>query len=489
MLAVIVLAVAPLFAAPSPQPQGEPIDRVLGAWQGTIEHAGERRDMILEFVRSRGRVVMLASTPAIHAWRFPVAVVTMAGNRITSGDSLAIEFDPAADTLTTTIPAELIPKYQMKTTLRRREAVIPEARRQIDAPIRQPAWTASLGAATWADVAWLDGQVIVGAEDGRLHAFDEQGRERWTFTAAGAIRARAVPIDRDVVVQADGGMLYRVDGRTGKEVWRVKIGEAIARVPLSDPASRYENRAPAAAIDGARLFTGTHDGRIVALDARSGAGVWEFKTGDAVIATPVVSGGRVFCGSFDGFVYALDAATGALAWKHDTGGAVTSAVAVSGRRVLAGSRSFDFEALDAQTGEVAWRRYFWFSWVESPATVAGTSAYIGSSDAGTVSSIDASSGRVTWSADAGGSAWGQPAVTTSTVYEGVAGVLHYTAPHKGSLLALDRSTGAVKWWYPARPPEPAPETLTPYGFAGSAAIGKGKVFAAGLDGVLYAFLQ
>jgi len=60
MLAVIVLAVALLFPAPSQQPQGEPIDRVLGAWQGTIEHAGERRDMILEFVRSRGRVVPCA---------------------------------------------------------------------------------------------------------------------------------------------------------------------------------------------------------------------------------------------------------------------------------------------------------------------------------------------------------------------------------------------------------------------------------------------
>src|SRR4029079_13703804 len=83
MLAVIILAVALLFPAPSQQPQGEPIDRVLGAWQGTIAHAGERRDMILECGPSRGRVVMLASTPAIHAWRFPVAIVTMAGNRIT----------------------------------------------------------------------------------------------------------------------------------------------------------------------------------------------------------------------------------------------------------------------------------------------------------------------------------------------------------------------------------------------------------------------
>src|SRR6186713_2782171 len=103
---LVLLLAAVLALAGAPREQGEPIDRVLGAWQGRVEHDGESRDVILEFVRSRDRVVMLVSTPAIHAWRFPVAVVTMSGNRITSGD-LAIDFDPPADTLTTTIPSDL----------------------------------------------------------------------------------------------------------------------------------------------------------------------------------------------------------------------------------------------------------------------------------------------------------------------------------------------------------------------------------------------
>jgi hypothetical protein len=269
MRLVLLLAVA-LAAAGAPPQQGEPIDRVLGAWQGRVEHDGESRDVILEFVRSRDRVVMLVSTPAIHAWRFPVAVVSMSGNRITSG-GLAIDFDPSADTLTTTIPSDLVPKYRMKTMLRRREAVVPEARRQISAPIRMPAWTVSLGAATWADAAWLDGQVVVGAEDGRLHAFDDHGRRRWTFKAGGAIRSRASQVGSDLVVPADDGGVYRIDWRTGKARWTVKIGEPVTRVALADPASRYENRAAAVVVEGNRLFTGTHDGRILALDARSGA--------------------------------------------------------------------------------------------------------------------------------------------------------------------------------------------------------------------------
>jgi hypothetical protein len=69
----IALLIAVLIVTGAAPQQGEPIDRVLGAWQGTIEHAGERRNIILEFVHSRDRVVMLASTPVIHAcasrWR------------------------------------------------------------------------------------------------------------------------------------------------------------------------------------------------------------------------------------------------------------------------------------------------------------------------------------------------------------------------------------------------------------------------------------
>jgi outer membrane protein assembly factor BamB len=226
---------------------------------------------------------------------------------------------------------------------------------------------------------------------------------------------------------------------------------------------------------------------VLAIDARRGAPIWEFKTADAVVATPVVARGKVYCGSFDGYVYALDAASGAAIWKHDTGGAVTSAVAISGPLVVVGSRSFDFQALDAATGAPRWTKYFWFSWVESPANVVDSIAYVGSSDAGTVSAIDGHDGHAIWSTDVQGSAWARPAVSASTVYEGVTGVLHYIAPHRGALVALERASGRVAWWYSAKAPDPAPSSVTPYGFAASVAIGRRFVYAGALDGVLYAF--
>ena len=76
-------------------------------------------------------------------------------------------------------------------------------------------WSLDVGAPIWSDVAFENGVVVVGADDGRLHAVDAQsGRELWTFSAGGAIRARATFVGGDVVVQTDDGMLYRVNGKS-----------------------------------------------------------------------------------------------------------------------------------------------------------------------------------------------------------------------------------------------------------------------------------
>jgi outer membrane protein assembly factor BamB len=157
--------------------------------------------------------------------------------------------------------------------------------------------------------------------------------------------------------------------------------------------------------------------------------------------------------------------------------------------VISGSRSYDLEALDSRQGTPIWKKYFWFSWVESSPAVFGGLIYIGSSDAAKVFAVDARSGRSVWEVDAGGNAWGRPSVTATTVYEGVTGVTHYIAPHRGSMLALDRKTGAVRWRYPIAEPQSDSKTMASYGFAGAVALGNGLVFAGGLDGRLYAFDQ
>jgi outer membrane protein assembly factor BamB len=262
------------------------------------------------------------------------------------------------------------------------------------------------------------------------------------------------------------------------------VGAPVVRLPFDDPKSRYDRFGSDVTVTGGRLYLGTHDGHLLALDPAGGEKRWDFAAGDSVLAAPAVDGGRVYFGSFDGKVRALEAASGRLVWERDTRGAVVSTPAVSGGRLVVGNRSYDLVALDAASGETVWKRYIWFSWVESSATVRDGVAYVGSSDAAAVFAFDVGTGRRLWASDVHGWAWGQPAVAGQRVFVGTASTRGYLAAHEGGVMALERASGRPLWRYAASPPADGS-----FGFPGSPAVGGGRVFVTGLDGRVYAFAQ
>src|SRR6266545_6425976 len=62
--------------------------------------------------------------------------------------------------------------------------------------------------------------------------------------------------------------------------------------------------------------------------------LWSFKTGGPVKSSAAIVGGRVFIGSGDSHVYALDLATGKKTWAAKTGGAVESSPLVLDGKVF-----------------------------------------------------------------------------------------------------------------------------------------------------------
>jgi len=76
--------------------------------------------------------------------------------------------------------------------------------------------------------------------------------------------------------------------------------------------------------DGGRLYTLYRSGEeevVVALDAASGATVWEHRyrspEGDVPNSTPIVAGDKLYTLGWSGTLSALDKASGKLAWSHD----------------------------------------------------------------------------------------------------------------------------------------------------------------------------
>ncbi len=80
------------------------------------------------------------------------------------------------------------------------------------------------------------------------------------------------------------------------------------------------DRAHHSVIAGGQLYFGSSvDGKVYALDAKSGAPLWDFFTDGPIRFAPVVWKDRVLVVSDDGHLYALSAADGKLLWKKRGG--------------------------------------------------------------------------------------------------------------------------------------------------------------------------
>jgi polyvinyl alcohol dehydrogenase (cytochrome) len=86
---------------------------------------------------------------------------------------------------------------------------------------------------------------------------------------------------------------------------------------------------------------------------------WAFGFPGAVTAysQPTVSAGRVYTGSNDGTVYAIDAQSGCLYWRYQAKAMVRDAVVIGpGPRAYFGDLESNFYALEADTGKLVWQK-------------------------------------------------------------------------------------------------------------------------------------
>jgi outer membrane protein assembly factor BamB len=457
---------------------------LVGIWGGELAHRGDRTPVFFSFARGEDGVLRArVSVPVMHLYEVPLGPATASGDTVRFA-TITLQYRREQDDLGGTLPDDVIPVYRMAVRLTRRTAVERSPRPDPDAPVRAPAWTADLGAAVWADMAAAPGVVYAGTDDGRLFALDAATRTpRWIYRAGGPLRSPPVVAGERLFVTSDDGVLHCLRRGDARPTWQVRVNVARAeRLPPGDPKSRYDLRGAAVAVAGGTIFAGTHEGRVLALDAADGHARWSFAAGERILAAPFLAGGRVFVGCYDGKVHALDAASGTRAWTFDARAPVTSTPVVTDGVVIVGSRAYDLWGLDAATGRVRWNRYVWFSWIESTPVVRGRVAYVGSSDAARLLAFEVDTGRPVWETDVFGWAWGSPLLLGSRLVVGTRGAVG-SDRHRPGVLGLDRASGRIVWRHPVQ----AGETKGSFGFLGSAVACDGRAVIAGLDGRVYAF--
>lgn len=117
--------------------------------------------------------------------------------------------------------------------------------------------------------------------------------------------------------------VYAVDARTGEELWHYKHKMGPVTVYCCGPNNR------GVAVAGDRVFMGTLDAKLVALDAKTGKPIWEQKIEDPELGysetmAPTVVENKVLIGTnggeygVRGFIKAFNAADGKLLWTFHT---------------------------------------------------------------------------------------------------------------------------------------------------------------------------
>ncbi len=213
-----------------------------------------------------------------------------------------------------------------------------------------------------------------------------------------------------------------------------------------------------------KIFSASRDGEAFAFDEKSGKQVWHADLSDIenklgffddkepalISGGPVAGINKVFFGSENGDVIALDAKSGKLSWKGTIKGEVIAAPALDSGKLVVNSASGVMKAFNASNGQDEWQIEqdvppLSLRGISAP-VIAGGGVIVGSAD-GSLSVYILEQGRQGWTVDIG-------EATGSTELERVIDVDStpliygeniYTVSSRGNLSAVELRSGRVLW--------------------------------------------
>jgi outer membrane protein assembly factor BamB len=341
-------------------------------------------------------------------------------------------------------------------------------------------WAFKTGGPIVASPAVAEGVVYITSMDSHLYAVDQEtGKEKWNFKSSRPIASSPTVANGAVYFVSSGGAVVALDLATGKPKWAYATEyerkfEAKGLHGYPSPAQTIPDAwdvfTSSPAVANGKVFFGSGDGNVYAVDAQTGVLQWKFPTKDVVHASPAVANNTVYVGSWDSRLYAIDADTGQEKWSLQTGedaaihnqvGFQSSPAVVEGT-VYVGCRDAHVYAVDAATGRKKWDYPTSKSWVVGTPAVRDGMVYVGTSDSARFMALDAKTGRLKFNFDAKAYMFSSAAL---------AGDLAYVGDHNGKLYAIDAKTGKLAWEFQTEASKKDPmKVLNPDGSLNQAAF-------------------
>ncbi|TMM14665.1 MAG: hypothetical protein E6F98_03545 [Actinobacteria bacterium] len=173
----------------------------------------------------------------------------------------------------------------------------------------------------------------------------------WRYQAGSLVEfPPSIGYDR-LFFSTNKGTFAAVGEKTGKYAWKYRAHRCVAASPAIGPHAHgtvYEaflNRPPCNAQSGGHGV----DGEVIAFAVGHGKVHWKHRTGPSE-SSPLLVGNRLYVGDWDGRVWALDARTGKTIWRYRTRGPIKGAAAFAAGRVYVGSYDGHVYCLGAQKG-------------------------------------------------------------------------------------------------------------------------------------------
>ncbi len=260
-------------------------------------------------------------------------------------------------------------------------------------------------------------------------------------------RIRPVVAYGKVFSASRDGEAYAFDEKTGEQVWYANLGD------IDNKLGFFDDKQPALISGGAvaginKVFFGSENGEVIALDAESGKLSWQGKVKGEVIAAPALDSGKLVVNTASGVMKAFNASNGQDDWQIEQDVPPLSlrgisGPVISGGGVIVGSADGSLSVYLLEQGRQGWTVDIGEATgstelervidVDSTPLVYGENIYTVSSR-GNLSAIELRTGRVLWQRQY--SSYRDIAINGNSLF---------LTDVKGHVYAVDRNNGLELW--------------------------------------------
>ena len=194
--------------------------------------------------------------------------------------------------------------------------------------------------------------------EGRVMSVDpESGRVRWKQDLDLALSGGVGHHGNSVFVGASEGLVMRLDAASGSEIWRAPVSGEVLSAPQGD--GRY-------------VVAQTYDGKLMGFDYETGEVRWTYTSDVPVLTlrgtgTPMILGDNAIAGFADGKVVAINLRSGNVAWEARVAIPqgrseierivdIDGSMAVQSNELYVASYQGRLAAIDTRSGRRLWQR-------------------------------------------------------------------------------------------------------------------------------------